>query len=92
MTVTIDKFGRILIPKNMRNAMNLSPGSRLSLELTEDSRRAYIEVPQVIEHKLIVDEYGIPTIHVNTNETMRYDFVDAIRKDRNERGTSRSAE
>lgn len=92
MTVTLDKFGRILIPKSMRTALNLKPGTRLSLEYTKNSRRAYIEVPLAIEHTLVVDEYGIPTVHGNTDEIMRYDFVDAIRKDREERGASRSAE
>jgi AbrB family looped-hinge helix DNA binding protein len=35
-TVTIDKYGRITIPKKMREALHLTPGTRLQLELFED--------------------------------------------------------
>lgn len=35
MNVTLDKFGRILIPKRIRNRLGLKPGIALSLEVTE---------------------------------------------------------
>lgn len=31
MTVTIDKFGRVLIPKTLRDQLGLQPGAELSL-------------------------------------------------------------
>ena len=92
MTLSMDKFGRILIPKKVRAALNLHPGSALSLELSEDSRRAYIEAEQPNEPKLRIDELGIPTVFFDTEETMKYDFVEAIRKDREHRGLSGEAE
>lgn len=36
MEVTIDKFGRILIPKALRDLLGLGPGSRLKVTATGD--------------------------------------------------------
>ena len=33
MTVTIDKFGRVLIPKALRDQLGLLPGAELSLDV-----------------------------------------------------------
>jgi AbrB family looped-hinge helix DNA binding protein len=34
--VTVDKFGRILIPKKLRDLLGLRPGSRLKVTATSD--------------------------------------------------------
>lgn len=36
MTVIIDKFGRIIIPKKLRKILGLEAGKKLSLEITAD--------------------------------------------------------
>jgi AbrB family looped-hinge helix DNA binding protein len=36
-TVTIDKAGRLVLPKPMRDALHLEPGSNLEVEQREDS-------------------------------------------------------
>ena len=36
-TVTLDKAGRLVLPKPMRDALHLSPGSNLEVEQREDS-------------------------------------------------------
>jgi len=36
MTTTIDKFGRVLIPKKMRDAMGLEAGAELEVEQTDE--------------------------------------------------------
>ncbi|WP_420457585.1 AbrB/MazE/SpoVT family DNA-binding domain-containing protein [Rubrivirga sp.] len=33
MIVTIDKFGRVLIPKRLRDRLGLAPGAELSLDI-----------------------------------------------------------
>ena len=86
MVLSIDKFGRVLIPKKVRTALNLHPGATLTLEFSENSRRAYIEAERTEEPALVVDEYGIPTFVFDSQEVMKYDFVDAIRTDREQRG------
>lgn len=35
MTLTIDKFGRILIPKGVRDRLGLAPGTALELDIRE---------------------------------------------------------
>lgn len=35
-TVTMDKAGRLVLPKAVRDALHLSPGDRLELDLTGD--------------------------------------------------------
>ena len=35
MNVTIDKFGRVLIPKPLRDQLGLQPGAELSLDVHE---------------------------------------------------------
>ena len=35
MNVTIDKFGRVLIPKALRDQLGLQPGAELSLDVHE---------------------------------------------------------
>ena len=34
MTVTLDKFGRVLIPKPVRDRLGLAPGAELSLDVS----------------------------------------------------------
>jgi len=36
MEVGLDKFGRILIPKKLRDLLGLGPGSRLNVKVTAD--------------------------------------------------------
>jgi AbrB family looped-hinge helix DNA binding protein len=92
MVLTIDKFGRVLIPKRVRQALNLRPGTSVNLEISEDNRRAYIEAPTSSEPELVVDEFGIPTFFFDTEDVMKYDFAEAIREDRARRGLSDSQE
>jgi AbrB family looped-hinge helix DNA binding protein len=37
MSVTIDKAGRFVLPKNVREQLGLSPGDELELTLSEDA-------------------------------------------------------
>ena len=32
MEVTVDKFGRIVVPKNLRDSLGIAPGMRLEIE------------------------------------------------------------
>jgi AbrB family looped-hinge helix DNA binding protein len=86
MTVTLDNFGRILIPKKARQLLQLNPGSSLKLEIQEDRSATLTALPEQKPPVLTVDEYGIPTFVFDTDEVMTYDFVEALRKDREQRG------
>jgi AbrB family looped-hinge helix DNA binding protein len=86
MTVTIDTFGRILIPKKVRKLLRLSPGTCLTLEVRNNNTALHAKVPERPSPELVIDEFGIPTYVFDTDETMDHDFVTALRKDRQERG------
>ena len=57
-TIEIDKAGRIVIPKKLRDALHLIPGTRLVIERSGDR---LILVPSANEAQLIV-ENGTPLI------------------------------
>lgn len=56
--VEIDKAGRIVIPKKMRDAMHLTPGTRLTAELAGDN---LMLMPSSNEAQLVI-ENGTPLI------------------------------
>lgn len=55
MVTTIDKFGRVLIPKKFREHLGI--GSNTSLNISEDGKRIVIELVQ--EKEPLVDKDGI---------------------------------
>ncbi|MFK8161374.1 MAG: AbrB/MazE/SpoVT family DNA-binding domain-containing protein [Lewinella sp.] len=87
--VKIDKFGRVLIPKKIREIKGYRPGTELSLVM--EPELGTITMTSVAEKEakrpvLQLDEFGIPTFVFDTQEVFTYDFTDAIRNDRSERG------
>lgn len=86
--VKIDKFGRILIPKKIREAKGYVNDTELSIIMEPHSEFLTIApvVQQTARPELIVDEFGIPTFVFGTKEVMDYDFTEAIKKDHSERG------
>lgn len=63
MTLTIDKFGRIVIPKALRKSMNLEPGDELLVELIPDAPMISLTIkPKRSEIKIEYTDWGFPTI------------------------------
>jgi AbrB family looped-hinge helix DNA binding protein len=77
MEAILDKFGRILIPKQVRDDLGLSPGSVLKLEERDEE----IVLKPVTERSPLVLEDGIL---VYTGE-VEGDLEAALQRDRNER-------
>lgn len=78
MEATLDKFGRIVIPKQVRDDLGLSPGSVLKIEERDEE----IVLKPIVESTPLVLRDGVL---VFTGE-FEGDVEAAIRRDRNERG------
>jgi AbrB family looped-hinge helix DNA binding protein len=57
-TVGIDKAGRIVVPKKLRDALHLTPGTRLTVERSGNS---LVFEPDVAKARLVI-ENGMPLI------------------------------
>jgi len=80
METTLDRFGRIVIPKEIRDDFNLKPGSQISIE----------ESDQVIILKPLEGE---PNLHLKDgvlvfSGTPLGDFSEALEKHREDRAKS----
>lgn len=81
MKVTIDRAGRIVVPKPVREDLDLKPGTELELELDDGDIRlsAAHEPPRVIDgpHGPVVETAGAP---VTDQEVRR--AIEAVRQRR----------
>lgn len=83
MTVTIDKFGRVLIPKPLRDQLGLEPGAELSLDINAGDGGPTLELrPEPagdalsVQDGLLVYTGAVPSA---------YDAVQALRDEREAR-------
>ncbi len=77
METTLDRFGRIVIPKQVRDDLGLSPGSVLKLEERDEE----IVLKPVVERSPLLLKDGIL---VFTGE-VEGDLETVLRRDRDER-------
>ena len=77
MVTTLDKFGRIIIPKKFREHLGINLGT--TLNISEDGARIVIEPIQ--EKEPVIDKNGI-LVFTGKLDGKRSDF---IREDRNQR-------
>jgi AbrB family transcriptional regulator (stage V sporulation protein T) len=81
-TISIDKAGRIVLPKAIRDELHLSPGGTLEVEVAEDR---IVLRPARVKPRLY-KKYGIWVFH--TGVPMDVDLVEKTRKKiRDERET-----
>jgi AbrB family looped-hinge helix DNA binding protein len=79
VTVTIDKAGRLVLPKAMRDALHLKPGSSLEVERRDDE--LILRTPQ--PDAQIIYKNGIPVLR--TREPIALSPVELIEQDREDR-------
>ena len=88
MTVTIDKFGRVLIPKQVRTRIGMQAGDRLALEVSDVERSVALHpapVESQVTSRIETTDWGWPVIVTDPPTTVDFDVVEAIRQDREER-------
>lgn len=85
MDVTLDKFGRILIPKAVRDGLGLKPGTALHLEITEqEGGERMLALRPAHERPLLVEEEGL-LVYTGALQTEDFDLVEHLRTLRVER-------
>ncbi len=85
MEVTIDKFGRILIPKKVREMLGLKPGQVLELITDRTSRKLNLRLPaEPSSMEVIVTDFGLPIIQNGEPTEEAFDTVEFIKETREE--------
>lgn len=79
----IDKFGRVLIPKKVREALNLRAGSKLKADLSGTALTLEAEAPR---YEIRYTETGRPIVHFydDTPWPAERDFLKEARDERDE--------
>jgi AbrB family looped-hinge helix DNA binding protein len=77
MKTTIDKFGRVVVPKDMRERLGLKPGNEIEIE-EQESR---IVIKQVEERAPLIIEDGLLIFA----GTATGDITESVRRHREER-------
>ena len=85
MEVTIDKFGRILIPKKIRQLLGIQPGQTLELIADEETKTIDLIPKEENTAVLKITKAGIPVFNFSSAEKTEFDVAELIRKDREER-------
>lgn len=83
MTATIDKLGRLVVPKSLRDAWGLSPGT--VLEIDSDAEGLHFRFPA--QGSALVRKNGFLVHH--GREVVDLNIVDFLRKERDGRGMIR---
>ena len=80
MKITIDRAGRIVIPKSIRERYHLQPGTELQIESEADgiSLKICDTEPSIIRKRGILVHHGSDTLTLDTA-----DFVNRQRESRN---------
>lgn len=77
----MDKFGRVLIPKKVRQALNITPGSKIRGEI-EDGK-LHLESAQA-GYTIVREKDGWPVIHFHDSAPWPEDY-DPVKEARDER-------
>lgn len=77
MIANLDKYGRILIPKKVREQLNISTETKLNID--EDGNRIIIE--RISEEAPVVENDGVKVF----TGKLKGDFIEALEHERAER-------
>ncbi|MCB1034643.1 MAG: AbrB/MazE/SpoVT family DNA-binding domain-containing protein [Acidobacteria bacterium] len=78
MEATIDRFGRILIPKSLRDDLGVEPGTVFEIELSDGAvqLRPLLEEPELVNERGLLVHRGKPVGDVeNTLQRVREERI-----------------
>lgn len=85
MEVKLDKFGRIVIPKEIREWLGLEAGMELHLDVTEDENgERVVALRPVHERQMLLEEEGV-LVYTGSLQVENFDVVEHLRAAREER-------
>ena len=79
MVTTIDRFGRVVVPKQFRDRFNLVAGTQLEIEATGDG----LKLRKVVSEPTLVWKKGVLVHHGTARSDI--DIVEFIRAERDAR-------
>ncbi|MBC6995844.1 hypothetical protein QWY85_17485 [Neolewinella lacunae] len=86
MKVTVDKFGRILIPKKLREAGGIEAGSVFEIEMDDSTHSLFFKlVPEVLPH-VEYTPWGWPVIVYPDPSVVNFNLKEFINTGYEERG------
>jgi AbrB family looped-hinge helix DNA binding protein len=84
MEVTIDNYGRIVIPKPLRERLGLDPGAALQLTVEPADGGEALQLRPVNDRLTLVRKDGV-LVHTGTTANETFDPVESVRRARAER-------
>jgi AbrB family looped-hinge helix DNA binding protein len=78
INLTVDKAGRIVLPKPLRDKMQLSPGTVLQMETEGEN----ITLRPVRPKATLAKEFGIWVYQGGSNDDSIPDLIDRVREER----------
>jgi len=85
MEVTIDDYGRIVIPKSIRDRLGLEPGSSLALEVSDAGEDGESIALRPKGQKPPLRRKGDLLVHTGRLTDEKFDVVEQLREQREER-------
>ena len=79
--ITVDKFGRVVIPKEIRDRIGARPGTEFEIEEQDN----VILLKPVQKKAVLIEKDGWLVVQGNPNDPKDVDIVDLIKKDYEER-------
>ena len=80
--VTIDKFGKILIPKKLRTALGIYAGQKVVLKVTTDKE---LKIQPNPPKARLIEERGLLVVAADQGDFTNVDWEKVIQQDREER-------
>ncbi|MEO0731456.1 MAG: AbrB/MazE/SpoVT family DNA-binding domain-containing protein [Bacteroidota bacterium] len=77
MELTLDKFGRVLIPKKVRAALGLRPGMSISAIVNEEDKQlTLLPAPNAEDQVTKYTDWGFPVLQ--SSQHGQQDYGDAV--------------